>query len=271
MNETISLGGASVVGFGECPVIQPDGIYYEGRRVIRLGMGDVGVGDVGDLLAYRQEWEPFIAAHVALWREVNTLLESVPAAQQCPPGVAAAASDPTGFCAALQHSRIRISTTDPGGILPQWNAWKDKSSADVVAGAASMLAFHQDVVMRVGGPYAKDLLEIGKIWGIPIHLPDVPSFSTQQEIRARIEGAYITAKGVVQLIGYSAGELLGEAHDLVQATAQGLTEAAKGIPKALNWALIAGAVAVAVVGGALVVYYLPKRSAPVQRSLPEPA
>jgi hypothetical protein len=260
MNEMIFLGG--------CPVIKPDGIYYEGRRVIRLGMGDVGVGDVGDLLAYRQEWEPYISAHIALWRNLNALLEGNAAAQKCPPGIFTAAQikdpDPTtrAFCMSLAFTRIRISDTDPGGILTQWNAWKDKSSADILAGASSMLAWHQDVVMRVGGTYAKDLLEIAKFWGIPVQLPDVPSFSLQQEIRARIEGAYISTKGVIQLIGYSASELLGEAHDLVQATAQGLTDAAKGIPKAINWAFIVGAVAVAVVGGALVVYYLPRKAAP---------
>jgi hypothetical protein len=39
MNETISRGGRQVVGFGECPVVRPEGIYYGGRRVIRLGVG----------------------------------------------------------------------------------------------------------------------------------------------------------------------------------------------------------------------------------------
>jgi len=38
-----------------------------------------------------------------------------------------------------------------------------------------------------------------------------------------------------------------------------LAEAAKALPKAINWALIAGAVAVVVVGGALIVYYVPRR------------
>jgi len=38
MNETIFLGG--------CPVIRPEGIYLDGRRVIRLGLNDVGVGDL---------------------------------------------------------------------------------------------------------------------------------------------------------------------------------------------------------------------------------
>jgi hypothetical protein len=38
INETVFLGG--------CPVIRPEGIYLDGHRVIRLGMGGVGVGAV---------------------------------------------------------------------------------------------------------------------------------------------------------------------------------------------------------------------------------
>ncbi len=261
LNETLSFG------VSECPIIRPEGIYFGGRKVIALtpGLSGVGLGDVGDLLAYRQEWEPFIAAHIDLWRELNALLESNPDAQKCPPGIFTNAqikdSDPTGFCAALQHSRMRVSNTDPGGILTQWNAWKDKSSADILAGAASMLQFHQDTVMRVGGPYTKELLEIVKIWNLtPVQLPDIPSFSLQQEIRARIEGAYISTKGVIQLIGYSAGELLGEARDLVDATAKGLTDTAKAIPKTIHWMGIALAATAVLVGGVLIVYYVPRRA-----------
>ena len=38
-------------------------VHYGGRPVMlaRLGVGDDT--SVGDLLAYRQEWEPFIKAH----------------------------------------------------------------------------------------------------------------------------------------------------------------------------------------------------------------
>jgi hypothetical protein len=43
MNETIFLNGAPAVGFGECPIIRPEGIYYGGRRVIRLDPS-LGVG-----------------------------------------------------------------------------------------------------------------------------------------------------------------------------------------------------------------------------------
>ena len=275
INESVSYNRAPVVGFGECPIIRPDGIYYGGHKVIQLtgAVDGVGVGDVGDLLAYRQMWEPFIAAHLALWQDLNERLEGIPSASQCPPGLFAESqispnlsSTMRAYCSALSLSRIHTSTTDPGGILPQWNAWKDKSSAEMVAGAGAMLDWHQKVVMRVGQEYAKDLLQITKTWNIPITLPVIPSFSLQQEIRARIEGAYITTKGVIQILGYSAGDLLGEARDLVDATAKGLTDSAKALPKALNWALIAGAVAVAVVGGALIVYYVPRRPSP-----PKPA
>ena len=260
MNEMVFLG--------ECPIIRPEGIYFGGRRVIRLGLQDVGVGDVGDLLAYRQEWEPYVAAHLALWRNLNELFEGIPDAKKCPPGIFTAAQianlDPTSkaFCSSLAITRMRISDTDPGGIQTQWNAWKDRSSADIVAGASSMLEWHQEVVMRVGNDYARDLLQLSKLWNVPVTLPDIPSFSLQQQIRARIEGAYITTKGVIQLIGYSASELLGEASDLTQAVAQGLTDAAKKIPQAVSWLpWVLGGALVIVAGGALV-YYVPRRAAP---------
>ena len=252
---------------GACPVIRPEGIYINGERVIRLGLNDFGLGDVGDLLAYRQEWEPFISAHLGLWRYMNGLLESIPTAQQCPSGI----FDPStikgldtttrAFCASLDLTRIRMSDTNPGGILQQWNIWKDKPSADVVAGATSMLAWHQDVVMRVAGAYKDELLQIAKLWNIEIQLPDVPEFNKQQEIIARIEGAYVSAKGFLQILGYGANEVLAPAVSAVQATAQGLSETAKGIGKAVSSPLtwIGVTAVLAVVGGALLVYYLPRR------------
>lgn len=241
MNEMVFLGGAPARGFG--------------------------LGDVGDLLAYRQEWEPFIAAHLGLWRYLNGLLESVPDAQKCPAGIFDASQIKTldttsqAFCASLDLTRIRIDDTNPGGILQQWNAWKDKSSADIVAGAADMLKWTQDTVLRVGGSYKDELLQIAKLWNIAVQLPDVPSFSTQQEIAARIQGAYITTKGIIEILGYGAGEALDGATDAAQATAKGLTETAKGIQRTIlnPWLWIGVTTVVALVGAGLVVYYVPRK------------
>ncbi len=265
MNETVFLGG--------CPVIRPEGIYLNGRRVIRIGMSGVGLGDVGDLLAYRQMWEPFIAAHLNMWRNMNEVLENNAVAKECPSGIFDASKMPNGslqsFCAALALTRIYTSATHPLGILTQWNAWKDKSSADIVAGAASMLESQQNVVLRVGNVYKDELVKIAKNWNIDIKLPDVPSFSLQQELQARIAGAYVTAKGVVQIIGYGAGEALMMVADTAQATAQGLKETAQDIPRTTRWVAIAVAVSAVVVGGALIVYYMPRSSR--RAALPEPS
>ncbi len=241
---------------------------FLGERLLgpHAGVGDVGLGDVGDLLAYRQEWEPFILAHLSLWQYLNALFEGTPSAKECPPGVFSATQiqtlNPTmrSFCASLALTRMYSSPTDPNGILAQWNAWKDKSSAEIVAGADVMLKWHQDVVMRVGGPYKESLVKIAESWKVDIRLPDVPSFSVQQEIKARIEGAYITTKGVIQIIGYGAGEIIRMAADTTEAVAEGLKETAHEIPRTTRWIGIAAAVTAVVVGGALIVYYKPRKA-----------
>lgn len=263
MNEQVFLGG--------CPVIRPEGIYLDGRRVIRLGVSGVGVGDVADLLAYRRMWEPFIAAHLALWRNLNELLENNSTAKQCPDGVFTSAQirstndSVRAFCASLALSRMYVSATHPLGILAQWNTWAGKSSGEILAGAQSMLEWHQDVVLRVGGPIKDELVRISEFWQLPVQLPDVPAFSTQQEIRAQIEAAYISAKGVVQLIGYGVGGALRTAGDVAQAVAQGLSDTAHQLPQTTRWIGVAAAVTAVLVGGALLVYYVPRRPVPPAR------
>jgi len=272
MNETVFLGG--------CPVIRPEGIYLDGRRVIALDptVGTSGfLGDVGDLLAYRQMWEPFIAAHLDLWRGVNERFEGVPEAKKCPAGIfdlSQVLSLPPAtrsFCQSLLTTRMYLSPTYPLGILPQWNAWKGRSSAEILAGAKSMLEWHQSVVMRVGGPYKDELVQIAKDWRLDVQLPDLPTFSVQQELIARIEGIYVSLKGVVQIVGYGVGETLVMAGDVVQAIAQGLSDTAKQLPKTTRWIGIAAVVTAVLVGGALLIYYVPRRATPpLRRTAPPP-
>lgn len=248
-------------------------VFLGGRPVAAFALGDGG--DVSDLLAYRRAWEPFIAGHLNLWREINEVLEAAPLASSCPAGIfdpaALTGSEVTQtFCAHLLTSRVRISPTHPHGILAQWNAWHDKSAADMVAGARVMLEWYQSVVMDVGGPMKDSLVRIAALWKIPIQLPDTPPFSLQQQIIARIEGAFLQTKGALQIIGYAAGETLKVAGSTGEAVAEGLSDTARAIPKVVSSPLVWVGVAavVAIVGGVLVVYYLPRRSAPAPEPLP---
>lgn len=245
-----------------------DVIRRGGHPVVGFALGEAqfaALGDAwpGDLLAYRQEWEPFVAAHLALWRRMNTLFEGTAASKQCPTDIFTDAQIQSlspalhSFCASLLLTRKYTSDTDPNGILTQWNAWQGKSSSEVLSGAASMLKWHQDVVARVGGPYKDELVQIARFWNLDLQLPDLPSFSTQQSIIAQIEGAYIAAKGVLQVAGYGAGQTLVWAGTTTQAVAQGLTDTVKELPKVVGvlenpWVWLG--VAAIVVGGVLLVY-----------------
>lgn len=261
MNELVFLGGR--------PIAQREVVRLGGRPIAaHFGLGDVGVGVwPGDLLAYRQEWEPFIAAHLALWRHLNNLFEGADAAKQCPAGIFTDAQiqnlSPAmrSYCASLALTRMYTSSTDASGILTQWNVWAGKSSDEVLAAAGVMLKQQQDTVLRVGGPYKDDLLRIAKFWNLDVQLPDLPTFSTQEDIISRIEGAYVSAKGVLELVGYGAGGVMTTVSDTAQAIAQGLSDTAKAVPKAISNPLtwIGIAAVVAVVGGALIVYYHPNQ------------
>lgn len=244
MNETICRNGAATLGFA---------------------LREAGPTD---LFMYRRMWEPFIAEHLALWRALNDNLESSADTQKCPPGVftldqiAGLDAAQRAHCAALGVTRARTGTT-PDGILPQWNLWSGKSSAEILAAAGEMLKQQQDVVSRVGGPYKDELLKVAKYLGITIQLPPVPALSTQQSVISQIEGAYTSVKGVLQIAGYGTGSALVWTGNQSKALTEGLTDTVKGTAEAVrsSWTWIGVAAVLAIVGGALVVYYVP-RSAP---------
>lgn len=238
-----------------------------GETLCLGGVPVVGFGDVGptDLFMYRRMWEPFIAEHLALWRALNDNLENSADTQKCPAGVFTsdqiANLEPAlrAFCNALSVTRARVGDT-PDGILPQWNLWSGKSSSEILAAAAVMLKQQQDVVARVAGSYKDDLLKIAKYMGIAIQLPPVPSFSTQQSVISQIEGAYTTVQGVLQIAGYGTGSTLVWVGNQTKAATEGLTDTIKGAGEAVrsSWTWIGIAAVLAVVGGVLVVYYVPR-------------
>lgn len=267
----VASGGSQVTArgggrLGACPDIRPDGIYLEGQRVIRLGLQDGMLGDVGDLFAYREMWEPFVSAHYQLWKYLNDLFESTPSAKDCPEGIFPAESimamdpEPRAFCAELRTTRLYTSKTAPLGIQKRWNDWTGMSSADILVNATLILKDLQSTVMAVGGPYKDELIKIAKKWGIDVELPDVPEFTKQQELIARIEGAWVTMKGVLGIIGYGAGESLKMAGDTTEAISEGIKETAKAVPEVVRSPITAiGITAVVMVmGGALLIYYVPR-------------
>jgi hypothetical protein len=264
MNEVVFIGGrAAALG---------EPVRFRGRPVFLGYVQPIGVGDdsvwPSDLLAYRKQWDPFIAAHVALWRHLNDIFEATAAGQSCPLGMNPddlAPLDPTmrAFCASLMITRMRIDDTNAGrGIPAAWNAFAGKSASEILSGAAPMLKWFQDTVHRVAGTYKDEMLKIAKMWNIEIVLPDMPTLSTQQSIIATIEGAYTTAKGILQLVGYAIGTEAKWVGTQAQGIVEGLTDTVKALPKVVGglsspWTWVGVAAILAVVGAGLVIYYVP--------------
>lgn len=249
-------------------------IYRNGVGVAGFGLGDVWPSD---LIAYRKMWDPFIAAHLDLWRMINSNMESDTVdTEKCPPGIftqdqiAKLEVWPRAYCAALGVSRARVSDTDPGGILKQWNAWQGMGADAILINAASILKGHQDVVMRVAGQYKDELLQIGKLLAIEIKLPDVPEISLQAKIISQIEGAYTTTKGILQIAGYGAGTGLMWVSDQTKAQNEALTDGLKGASRVVSdrWTWLGFAGIAALVGAGVLFYYVPRTT---YRSAPEPA
>lgn len=264
-----AVGGGRL---SDCPVIRPEGIYVDGRRVIRFGMEGappVGVEGVGDLLAYRQMWDPFVKAHFDLWQYIKELIESAPTAKKCPDGLFSPdqiqhlSGVEQSLCASLRLARMYTSNTDPYGIPRRWNAWTGATSADMLVNTRLILKDLQATVMAVGDSYKDELVRIARLWKIEVELPDVPSFTLQQDIIARIEGAFTAAEGVLEIIGYGAGESLKMAGDTAEAVSEGLKETARAVPEAVRSPLVwIGVTAVIAVVGAGVLIYAPRKRRP---------
>jgi hypothetical protein len=238
-------------------------IRRNGRPAVGFGLA---AADPTDLFAYRRLWEPFIRAHLNLWRKLNDNMEGSAGAQQCPPGIFPAdqianlSTVLKAHCAALDITRMRIDPVDANGISAQWNLWSNRSSAEILAAADVMLKQQQDVVARVAGQYKDQLLAIGKQLDIPIELPPVPSISSQQSVIAQLEGAYTTVKGVLQIAGYGTGTGLMWASNQSKAVAEGITDTVKGAAAAAQstWTWIGLGAIVVLAGAGLIVYYVPK-------------
>ncbi len=254
-----------------------EAIYRGGQLVRGFGLSETSLDEFGlgqfstwppQLLAYRKRWEPFIAAHLAIWRALNAAFEGSQDSANCPPPALSEISKrPLDFCHALNLTRMRLADDPAIGIVAQWNAFHDQPASYVVQNAATILKYYQDVVVRVGGPYKDELVEIGEQFGIAVTLPPVPDFTLQELTIAQIQGAGYVVAGVLEIVGYKlvAGHkaIIKTAINANKAIAAGLQKAAQEIV-AGYWSTqkvigVTAVIAVAVVGAGLLVYYVPKR------------
>jgi len=261
MDETVFLGG--------CPVIRPEGIYYDGRRVIRFGMSDAAPPTVTWVAWYNSHGDDQSSFDDAAKALDTTTPEQTPEQKQ-------------------NYIDFFGGSDDEKAALRNYVATGGRRA--LFAAPAKNYGTNPIAVIKPSGPIEKAPN------GVTLH----PGTYTYSNVTQTGEGfdewvqsnAKTVKNTVVQTsasvlpggVSYYTDNLLVVYQDtLWPASLSGLptwlppgtdpvkywgkvTPPAKPdwdiLPspqKALNWALIAGAVAVVVVGGALIVYYVPRR------------
>jgi hypothetical protein len=292
MNETISRGGRQAVGFGECPVVRPEGIYYGGRRVIRLGVGDIGCSGIN-----LDEWKTKNRVRLYPGQRIRWIF-----------------ARSTDDKASLDDIRAQVvgqnftasvfqKWFDPVALLPgdftETEAGKiDNLSvlgigtreAMITAGQAAGLVIAQKaedmpgpILVRLPKIYVLvefvyrgtqnsmpwpmyDDATIARKW-CPTEAQWGLSIAFKQGADAAVVPKETTLSNPSTYTPLPSSETIAKTADEIAKKAADL---AGEIPKALNWALIAGVtVAVVAVGGAII-YYAPRRSTPNQTPAPEP-
>ena len=292
MNEKISRGGRQAVGFGECPVVRPEGIYYQGRRVIRLGVGDIGCSGVN-----LDEWKSQNRVKLYPGQRIRWIFARSTDDKASLDDIRAQAEGSLGTASVFQK------WFDPVALLPgdltETEAGKIDNlrvlgtgtrEAMIAAGQAAGLTISQRAE-DIPGPIFVRLPKIYVLvefvyrgtqnsmpwpvyddaviarkwcpteaqWGLSIAFGQGSDAAKVPKETSLSNPSTYTPLPSSETIAKTADELAKKAADL-----------AGEIPKALNWALIAGVtVAVVAVGGAII-YYAPRRSTPTPTHAPEP-
>lgn len=281
MNETIFLGG--------CPIIRPEGIYYDGRRVIRLGLGDVGCSGIN-----LDDWKTRNRVKLYPGQRIRWIFARSTDDKASLDDIRAQAEGSFGTASVFQK------WFDPVALLPgdltETEAGKIDNlkvlgigtrEAMIAAGQAAGLVIAQKAE-DMPGPI---LVRLPKVYV----LVEFIYRGTQNSMPWPVyDDAVIARKWCPTEAQWGLSIAFGQGKDAavvpkettlsnpstytplpssetIAKTADELSDAAKALPKAINWALVAGAVAVAVVGGALIIYYVPRRPSPPRLEPTRPA
>lgn len=185
---------------------------------------------VGDVLAYRTLWDPYVMDSI---RAINLCADSFDGVAKNPPA---------GYSSQELSDNATSYRKVADLFLQDWNQFAGKQPLEIVAESTIILNAQQDLVKRVGAMHTSATMCSG--------LKDVkaPSVDAQNEVLSRLEGLGIVTQGVLQLFTDSTtAGLQVIARDVVAPIAKG---AATSLWDAIPWWgwVAGGVVGLAIVG-----------------------
>jgi hypothetical protein len=171
---------------------QLPGLFRTTHRPVGLGL--LGIVLPGDVLAYRNAWQPYVFASIAQMSLCAQAIDNI------------LASDPQGGVYDIfrgEAQALHQAADGNGLILQWWNKFAGMTDDQIVAGAADILRGHQTTVIEVNR-----LRNVAIEFGCTQGWPDPPSYFDQLRIIDRIEGLGILAKGELSIAGKAANQFV---------------------------------------------------------------
>jgi len=169
----------------------------------------------GDVLSYRQLWDPYVMGTLRALSDCADALDIV------------AKSPPQGFTGDELTQLATAYRNTVTKTLAQWNQFAGATPADILAQAGTMLQAYQSVVTDIGK--MREDPNFSRF--CPGNFPDPPTVSAQKAVIAQLEGAGLTAQGILQLFTQSVTKGLQVA---AQTAGQTAGAAVKGVAAGLG-------------------------------------
>lgn len=156
----------------------------------RTGLGLFGIVLPGDVLAYRNAWQPYVLASLTAMQTCAQAIDNI------------LANAPQGGAYDIYRGEAQAlhQAADGNGLIVQWwNKFAGMTPDQIVAGAPDILRGHQTVVIEVNR-----LRNVAIEFGCRTGWPDPPSYIEQLRIIDRIEGLGILARGELAIAAKAA-------------------------------------------------------------------
>lgn len=176
------------------------------------------VATPGDVLAYRQAWDPYVMSTL---RGLTLTADEFDGVSKNPPA---------GFTAAQLSGMAASYRSVANAYLAAWNAYAGQSPEVIVLGAADALASFQETVKKVGSMRASPSF---RQWYNGPALEPPPSADAQRAIISELEGTSLVARGFLDVLTGSATSGLTVIAEDAGKVAGGVVKGAGGVGKSL--------------------------------------
>ncbi len=205
----------------------------------------------GDVLAFRQMWDPYVSAIYNAMLACSNAWSSAAAGSNTP--TSGSVINTAQFAVPPDATTLKLWASgmaqDAATLQTQWNYYQglvttSAGAAQFMSIAPDVLQFFQATVLHAGQYYVPEIQK--NCPGIGASIPAPPTFDVQSQVIGQIEGLQLIAKGALGFLGIGTSGALEFYKRLGQKGEQVIDTTTNNLPLILGAGIALGAAVVAV-------------------------